>query len=706
MYKAEDAIRYESRARDMVASSNYLLILSDKTEDAADYFIGTGLAWSAADYWKFKPVLDAEMASLLEESKEFPECTRAAENLDYQLKRNEDFWTRMVTLRSTNDGNLWIKSADVRHSAARTKARDELLQALLAMQEATSKVVKTSTYTSLPTQATLMSWLGVALGFNTLLAILMSLVFSKGITARLAILVDNSRRLALGQALNPALQQIDEIGCLDSMFHKMADELDQSARKERALTDNAKDVIFSLEKGKFIKLNPAVTESWGYKSEELLGQTPAEIIVGDVEQFEAELNTIAKDGLSVEVQIQRKDGSVLDTLWSTQWSEQDECLFCVAHDISERKKNEQLVAASELRMKTVLNSTLVGVLTSTEAGLIESANPRIEQLLGYGSDSLIGKPISVLFPNSSNDSISVMEQLQSKLAKLDAEVTATGEKQNHVVIELDAITEAGKSVPVELSVSPLEFKDSKILLLTVVDIRARRELQQAKQEFGRMIGEDLGIPLNSIQTFLQDVSNEKYCSLLPLGKNRASIATNNIGRLIRLLDDLFEMNELEAGQLELRPGPVLLADIVQRSVDAVRVFAEKHKVKLQQSSPTINLVADGDRLERVLVNFLSNAVKFSPEGETVSIHVEDQIENVKVKVIDHGRGIPASHIDSIFAAFKQVTATDASKKGGTGLGLAICKAVIEQHGGTIGVDSVEGKGSTFWFCLPKPHANV
>ncbi|MGH9550050.1 MAG: sensor histidine kinase, partial [Terriglobales bacterium] len=132
----------------------------------------------------------------------------------------------------------------------------------------------------------------------------------------------------------------------------------------------------------------------------------------------------------------------------------------------------------------------------------------------------------------------------------------------------------------------------------------------------------------------------------------------------------------------------------------VHAFADQNGIKLEFQPTNSQVFADGDRLVQVLVNLISNACKFSPKGQTVTVSVEEIPNWVEIKVTDRGRGIPAKYKGLLFQRFQQVEASDARKKGGTGLGLAICKGIIEAHNGTIGVESEEGKGSVFWFRIP------
>jgi signal transduction histidine kinase len=170
--------------------------------------------------------------------------------------------------------------------------------------------------------------------------------------------------------------------------------------------------------------------------------------------------------------------------------------------------------------------------------------------------------------------------------------------------------------------------------------------------------------------------------------------------LIGLINDILDIEKLEAGKLDMVFDNSPMQDILERSEQSTGSFATANGVKLEIIPSDVIVYADGDRIVQVLVNLLSNAIKFSPRDATVTVYTEYAAGFVQVRVVDRGRGIPDKFKKLLFQRFQQVEASDAKKKGGTGLGLAICKGIIEQHGGQIGVESEEGKGSSFWFRIP------
>lgn len=207
---------------------------------------------------------------------------------------------------------------------------------------------------------------------------------------------------------------------------------------------------------------------------------------------------------------------------------------------------------------------------------------------------------------------------------------------------------------------------------------------------------ELGQPLAALQARLKEMA--AYSEQLSPQANKAiTTATRNVTRLTGIIDDLVRADD---AQLELRLANASAADMIERSVESVKAMSDQYQIVIVQDAEAANLYADSDRLTQVLINFLSNAIKFSPKGSQVTVSAKQKDATVEFSVIDQGRGIPADKVGALFEKFKQVEAADGNRGTGTGLGLSICKDIVELHGGKIGVDSEEGKGSRFWFSLP------
>lgn len=222
-------------------------------------------------------------------------------------------------------------------------------------------------------------------------------------------------------------------------------------------------------------------------------------------------------------------------------------------------------------------------------------------------------------------------------------------------------------------------------------------VDKLKKEFVAMISHDLRAPLSSLQMFLSLLVDGTYGQLSTTGEQRGQNAVKSVAQLVKLINDLLDMEKLEAGRMEMSFRETELSSVIEHSVDSVRNLTVADQIKIEFAQTDLILAADGDRLVQVLINLISNAIKFSPPHGTIKILVEGNSERVRLSVTDEGSGVPAEFREMIFERFRQLPNQD---KGGTGLGLPICKAIIEQHGGSIGVDSAVGQGSTFWFELP------
>jgi signal transduction histidine kinase len=218
-----------------------------------------------------------------------------------------------------------------------------------------------------------------------------------------------------------------------------------------------------------------------------------------------------------------------------------------------------------------------------------------------------------------------------------------------------------------------------------------------KQEFVDMISHDLRTPLSAVQAALGVLASGTWGQLTDKAQQKVLNAEDNIRRSISLINNLLDFEKMQSGKLEVKLKEQPLAPVLDICADSVSQLAEKKDIRLNVPHTDAVVKADNERLSQVVVNFLGNAVKFSPAGSEITITVVNKAPFVEVRVTDNGPGIPLDHQKLVFERFHQAPGDDSAKKQGTGLGLAICKMIIEAHGGEIGVDSEPGKGSTFWF---------
>ncbi len=250
---------------------------------------------------------------------------------------------------------------------------------------------------------------------------------------------------------------------------------------------------------------------------------------------------------------------------------------------------------------------------------------------------------------------------------------------------------------------PMQGGDEIVELDHVFHNMAKRLADSArmKQEFVQMISHDLRTPLTSILGTFELIGNGAYGKLSDRGQTRVADAEKESQRLIAMINELLDIERLESGNLQLLQENTELQPVLQRSGEAVSVLAAPRGIKLEisQSNPLVSI--DADRIVQVLINLLGNAVKYSPDNGTIKVSAIEENDFVRIEVIDQGPGIPKEDQKMIFERFRQIESKEYRRSGSSGLGLAICAALVESHGGKIGVESEIEKGSRFWFTLPK-----
>jgi signal transduction histidine kinase len=291
----------------------------------------------------------------------------------------------------------------------------------------------------------------------------------------------------------------------------------------------------------------------------------------------------------------------------------------------------------------------------------------------------------------------------------------------------------------EMKIEPLLYQSTETdhtqstcqldgFLLVLNDITERQRIEQMKNEFVAMVSHELRTPLTSMRGSLGLLMTGRLGTLSDKGQRMLEIATGNVDRLLRLVNDILDLERIESGKITLSPQACNLADVMTQAIEVMQAMADNAGVNLSLSPTVVQLWADPDCLLQVLTNLLSNAIKFSPVGGTVWLQatllsavnshenlndgsrnhqvslisnlLESPTNSVLLSVKDQGRGIPADKLEAVFDRFQQVTVSDAREKGGTGLGLAICQSIVQQHEGKIWVESTVGEGSSFYLLLP------
>jgi PAS domain S-box-containing protein len=354
----------------------------------------------------------------------------------------------------------------------------------------------------------------------------------------------------------------------------------------------------------------------------------------------------------------------------------------------ERERAEEL----SRQQKILLHSVADGICGVDRNGLVRFANPAATRLLGAPVASLIGKPVHELVHGAAPDSKKCGADC-TLLRAANGRVPSTGE---------DTIYRANSvGFPAEYFLNPiLDMGRYSGSVLSFRDISQRYALDRLKDEFVSTVSHELRTPLTSIRGALGLLSSGILGDITDKATNLLRIALSNSDRLVRLINDILDLERAQSGREPLVFRPVQMADLVRQAMDSLQLMAESAGVLLIHDKTQVEITADADRLLQVLTNLLSNAIKFSPPNSAVSIMLRPGSSGMTLSVIDQGRGIPADKLEAIFGRFQQVDASDSRQKGGSGLGLAICRAIVAQHNGRIWAERNPIRGSTFRVFLP------
>jgi signal transduction histidine kinase len=224
-----------------------------------------------------------------------------------------------------------------------------------------------------------------------------------------------------------------------------------------------------------------------------------------------------------------------------------------------------------------------------------------------------------------------------------------------------------------------------------------------KQEVVAMVTHDLRSPVSSVRHFLEMLESNMLGELNDRGKKLLKAADKSTIRMLGLINDLLDIEKIKSGMFELDVREVSTGALLESSCQALAPLANAMRITIDIKPEDVLVSADEERIARVVTNLVSNALKFSPAGTSVTVESRTEDGFAVISIRDQGRGIPADLRPYIFDRFTQVMPSDSRQMGGSGLGLAISRAIVELHGGKIWVESGESAGSTFSFTLPLSH---
>lgn len=365
--------------------------------------------------------------------------------------------------------------------------------------------------------------------------------------------------------------------------------------------------------------------------------------------------------------------------------------FLVWRYVGTRRTLLRAVEATAARQTAIFDSAIDAILTLNPSGSIETLNAAAVRMFGWTPGELDRRDIALLLDLAGEGEAAFLSRLGSR----------HGSIEQGLVRELTARRKTGETFPVDVALSSMELPTGTHIVAVIRDISERRRVEEMKQQFVSTVSHELRTPLTSIAGSLGLLAGGAAGDLNEKAGRLIGIAQANSQRLVRLINDILDIEKAESGQMTLEMGELDLRQIAERSIDSVRGFADGLGVSLAlQDGPAAQVRGDEDRLIQVVVNLLSNAAKFSPTGGSVSISVQPETRIVRLSVRDEGPGIPDEFRSRIFTKFAQADSSDTRAKAGTGLGLAIAKEIAERHGGRLWFESAPGQGATFHLDLP------
>jgi PAS domain S-box-containing protein len=359
--------------------------------------------------------------------------------------------------------------------------------------------------------------------------------------------------------------------------------------------------------------------------------------------------------------------------------------------------NAEPPACMEATYRALVETAPDAMLVVDQSGEIKLVNAQAEKQFGYGRAELLGRRITTIIPEGFAEQL-LADTLQSAGGSTPQEIRAG--------VELTGRCKDGSCFPVEVVLGPLQTDGRTLVTAVIRDIRVRKaesaRVDRLKNEFVATVSHELRTPLTSIMGALA-LLRGNTSGPLPEGTSRlVNIAYTNSNRLVRLVNDILDIQRIESGKVQFVRKKVDLRSVLEEAIDSAYGYAASYDVRmrLEASKSACNLHSDRNWLLQIVTNLLSNAIKFSPRGEEVLVTLVRRKGSVSILVRDHGSGVPHDFRSEIFAKFARADTSDSRQKGGTGLGLSIVKQMVSRLGGEVGFGDAPGGGAIFYVDFP------
>jgi PAS domain S-box-containing protein len=481
-------------------------------------------------------------------------------------------------------------------------------------------------------------------------------------------------------------------------------------------------VVVTDAEGRVVRLNPVAERLTGFAIGECRGTPLAEVFrienesTGDT--VESPVTRVLREGtivgLANHTVLLARDGTrrpIVDSGAPVRDKNgRIRGVVLVFRDVTDERRTEEALRHWE---RVFQHATWGVALADVKEVKFRAVNPAYAAMHGYTVEELLGAPVSTLWAAGT---------------KADMERHAHETRDHgHLVAETTHVRKDGSTLPVEVVAATIKDESGKVawFVANVQDITERKRLQQSrfravelearnrrieeanrmKSEFLANMSHELRTPLNSIIGFTELLHDEQVGEVAPKQKEFLADILAGGRHLLRLINDVLDLAKVEAGKMEFRPEPVDLAALVRTVVHSLRTAAVEKHLEVEVDVPLLeDVVLDPARFKQILYNYLSNALKFTPDGGRVRVRLRpDADEWFRLEVEDTGGGIPADQMSRLFTAFQQLESSSSKRHGGTGLGLALTRKLAEAQGGSVGVRPAEGGGSVFFALLPRRH---